>query len=62
LGLCKETKREKIETALMKITPKIYWGDLATLLVYHGRRVCKAQKPSCDKCLLEEVCPKIGLK
>jgi len=62
LGLCKETKRDKIESALMKITPKKHWGDLATLLVYHGRRVCKAQKPSCSNCLLEKICPKIGLK
>ncbi|HOI24705.1 MAG TPA: endonuclease III [Caldisericia bacterium] len=62
LGLCKETKRDKIEIALMKITPKKHWGDLATLLVYHGRRVCKAQKPSCSICLLEKICPKIGLK
>jgi endonuclease III len=62
LGLCRETKREKIESALMKITPKQNWGDLATLLVYHGRRVCKAQKPSCTICLLEKVCPKIDLK
>ena len=62
LGLSKESQREKIESALMKITPKKHWGDLATLLVYHGRKVCKAQKPLCSDCLLNEICPSVGLQ
>jgi endonuclease III len=61
LGLSKEKQRDRIEQDLMKITSKKHWGDLATLLVYHGRKVCKAQKPLCSECLLNALCPKIGL-
>jgi endonuclease III len=56
LDLSEETQREKIEKDLMKLVPRQSWGDFATLLVYHGRRVCKAQKPRCDSCELANIC------
>ncbi len=31
-------------------------------LVYHGREVCTARtKPYCDRCCLNDICPKIGV-
>ncbi len=57
LRLSKETQREKIETSLMKIVPGEQWGNFATLLVFHGRRVCKALKPLCAECRLNTICP-----
>jgi len=57
LGLTKETKREKIEKDLMRKFPKEDWFQLSNLLITHGRRVCKARNPLCEKCMLMEICP-----
>jgi len=57
LGLTEETKREKIEKDLMKKFPREEWFELSNLLIAHGRRVCKARKPLCERCALREICP-----
>lgn len=31
-------------------------------LIRHGRAVCKAGRPACDACVVEDLCPKIGVK
>ena len=31
-------------------------------LIRHGRRVCKSQRPRCDSCVLEELCPRVGVQ
>lgn len=56
IGLTKERKRERIEEDLMEKFPKEYWFDLANLLIAHGRRVCKARNPLCEKCVLKDIC------
>ncbi|KAA0002670.1 MAG: endonuclease III [Thermoplasmata archaeon] len=56
LGLTKERDREKIEKDLMKSFPKEKWFDLANLLITHGRKICKARNPICEKCVLKEMC------
>lgn len=30
------------------------------LMIEHGRRVCKAQRPRCPSCVLKELCPSFG--
>jgi endonuclease-3 len=57
LGLTQQKDRNKVEQALMKIIPQTEWIDFAHRLIYHGRRVCKARKPLCPKCVLADVCP-----
>ena len=57
LGLTKEKDRDKIEQDLMKKFPKEKWFDLANLLIVHGRRICKARQPLCEKCVLRDKCP-----
>lgn len=57
LGLTKEKNREKIERDLMQKFPKGKWFDLSNLLIIHGRKICKARKPACEKCVLKEMCP-----
>jgi endonuclease-3 len=61
LGLTKNTKPEKIEEDLMKITPRKEWGNLSHLLILHGRAVCAAKKPLHDKCVLYDLCPSRGI-
>lgn len=32
------------------------------LLIRHGREVCRARRPQCGRCTLEEICPKVGVE
>lgn len=57
LGLAETDDAEKIEQTLMQITPKEKWMKLTDLLILHGRQICIAQKPKCDVCTLNKVCP-----
>jgi endonuclease-3 len=61
LGLTRNTDAVKIERDLMALVPKREWIDLSHRLIAHGRQVCLARKPRCEKCRLAEVCPKIGV-
>lgn len=62
LGLSEETQPEKIERDLMELVPKKEWIEFSHLLIYHGRKVCKARNPQCDNCVVEPLCPSSFLK
>ncbi len=57
LGLSKHDTPEKIELDLMKLFPQQDWCLLSHLLIYHGRKVCKAPNPLCAQCDLLALCP-----
>jgi len=61
LGLTKETDPAKIEQDLMKALSKTDWIWFAHALVLHGRAICDARKPLCEKCPLDKLCPKNGV-
>jgi endonuclease-3 len=61
LGLTKHTDPVKIEVDLMSLLPREQWTIFAHRLIWHGRRVCFAQKPDCEHCLLAPVCPSAGM-
>ncbi len=61
LGLSKEQTPEKIEVDLMGIVPRKDWIQFSHLIILHGRMTCHARKPLCDKCVLNNLCPKIGV-
>ena len=56
LGLTTRTDPVKIEFDLMEIIPRKELVDFSHQLVFHGRRVCSARKPLCERCLLKEYC------
>ena len=62
LGLTKQTDPVKIEQDLTKIIPYEFWGWIAIALILHGRSICPARKPQCDKCTLKKYCPQNGVK
>lgn len=57
LKLTKQTVPEKIENDLMKLVPKKDWIKFSHMLILHGRAVCKAIKPDCPHCVLNDLCP-----
>ena len=46
----------KIEMALRKILPPEKSSDFCHALVLHGRAVCDARKPACEKCCVKHLC------
>lgn len=58
LGLAKEKTPEKIELELQEIVPEKDWIMFSHWLIWHGRKICKARKPQCMTCFLDEICPK----
>lgn len=49
----------KVEQTLIKHIPKEDIPDAHHWLLLHGRYVCTSRKPHCEKCGLEEFCPKL---
>ncbi|MGB0965240.1 MAG: endonuclease III [Litorivicinus sp.] len=46
----------QVEDRLMKWVPKEFLIDAHHWLILHGRYVCKARKPECGRCLIEDLC------
>ena len=57
LGLTENKDPVKIEQDLMKVVPEEDWTVFSHLLILHGRRTCKARKPDCPNCILNDICP-----
>ncbi|MBO0858857.1 MAG: endonuclease III [Chloracidobacterium sp.] len=57
LGLSKNKQPEKIEADLIELLPQKEWINFSHRLIWHGRRICMARKPLCEKCSLEKFCP-----
>jgi endonuclease-3 len=56
LGLAKTETAEKVEQELMQILPQNRWIAFSHQLIHHGRQICDARKPKCDRCNLEQLC------
>jgi endonuclease-3 len=57
LGFSKTKNAVKVESELMEIFDKKDWVKLTHMIIDHGRAVCIARRPQCDKCILAELCP-----
>lgn len=56
LGFSAAKTAEGIEKDLMELVPKKEWTFFSNSLGDHGREVCKAKKPLCEKCGIYEIC------
>jgi endonuclease-3 len=57
LGLTESSDPVKVEQELMRLVPERDWTIFSHLLILHGRRTCKARKPDCPNCILNDICP-----
>ena len=56
IGLANAPTVEKTELQLMERIPQSDWSAAHHWLIWHGRMVCKAQKPNCSQCQLTDYC------
>ena len=56
LGLVESKDPYKVELALKKLIPPEESNDFCHRVVLHGRAVCIARRPQCNKCCMAEFC------
>lgn len=56
IGFSDNRDPNRIEQDLMRLFPKKWWGEINYLLISHGRAVCTAKKPACDRCAICHHC------
>ncbi len=57
LGITRGKNPTSIERELMRKTPQEEWAHLSHLLIFHGRTICHARSPKCDRCHFSHTCP-----
>ncbi len=60
LGITSETDPVKVEMELYEKLPQDHWTLWNMQLITHGRQICIARKPDCEKCFLRDLCPSAG--
>lgn len=61
IGLADAGTPEKVEAQLRELLPKERWSHAHHLIIWHGRRICHARGPECERCPLKDgLCPGPG--
>lgn len=58
IGLVNTKNPTQTELSLKKAIPHTRWGEAHHLLIFHGRKICKARKPNCEQCNINDLCEK----
>jgi endonuclease-3 len=61
LGFTREREPGRVEERLRALLPRDRWARGHQLFVWHGRRTCAARAPACEKCVLADLCRKVGV-
>lgn len=56
LGIANAKNVLDTEKQLMQAIPRAQWADSHHYLLLHGRYVCKAQNPQCQRCSVKDFC------
>jgi endonuclease-3 len=57
LGLTMSANPDTIEQDLMALVSRNLWTLFSHLFIFHGRAICKARAPQCDRCPVQQLCP-----
>lgn len=61
LGITTSTNAVTVEKQVMPLLDPAEWTMFSHRLIFHGRRVCTARSPHCEECVLDDICPKVGV-
>jgi endonuclease III len=61
LGWARTRTPDETEQALYRTTPRRWWPLINLYLVTWGQNVCRPVYPLCPRCVLADLCPKIGV-
>lgn len=61
LGLQQEKDVKKAEQLLLQLIPKKYLPITHHWFILHGRYTCKARKPLCSICCVNDICPSVDV-
>ena len=56
LELAKSETPQEVEKELMRVLPQDHWIAFSHQVIQHGRQVCFARNPKCERCNLETLC------
>ena len=62
LGWTSATTPLAAEKDIAALLPQDRWTDACHRLIEHGRAICRARSPQCQRCALTALCPKIGVE
>ena len=57
MGLTANERPDKIEQDVCALLPEDQWSKFSHAILFHGRAVCAARKPACDRCAVSDLCP-----
>ncbi len=58
LGFIDSQNPDKIEIRLKELLPESYWINSSHWLATHGRKICIANRPKCNECVISDLCPR----
>jgi endonuclease III len=61
LGFTRQRDPDEVEERLRRLVPRESWARGHQLFVWHGRRTCSARAPACARCVLLDLCPRVGV-
>ncbi len=61
-GWTTHTDPVKVEADVAALLPPSEWTAASHRLILHGRQVCHARRPACDRCGIADLCPRVGVE
>ncbi len=61
IGITRQTDPVKVEKDLMEVFPPEEWIFLGHAIILHGRAICMARKPACERCPMISTCQQNGV-
>jgi endonuclease-3 len=61
MGLSRHDDPERVERDVHALLPPDEWTRFSHRMIHHGREVCGARRPMCDRCPVESLCLRIGV-
>lgn len=56
IGIAEGKNVDQVEKQLRENIPREMWSDAHHYIIWHGRKICKARKPECEKCPIALYC------